>query len=52
MLLNSNYLWASPGSDWLVEDHIVAVATDILQRYAVDGLHLDMVRYANVELFL
>ncbi len=49
MLLNNNYLWASPASDWLVEDHIVAVAVDILRRYPVDGLHLDMVRYANAD---
>jgi len=48
MLLNNNYLWASPGNDWLVESHIVSLAADILQRYPVDGLHLDMLRYANV----
>ena len=49
MLLNDNYLWASPGNASLVEDHIVAVAADILRRYPVDGMHLDMLRYANAD---
>lgn len=49
MLLNANYLWASPGNDWLVEDHIVAAALDLLHRYDLDGLHLDLVRYAGME---
>jgi uncharacterized lipoprotein YddW (UPF0748 family) len=45
MLLNSSYLWASPGNDWVVDDNLVATANDIVSRYAVDGLHLDLVRY-------
>nr|MBC7244007.1 family 10 glycosylhydrolase [Chloroflexota bacterium] len=49
MLLNAHYLWASPGNDWLVENHLVATAVDILTRYDVDGLHLDLVRYAGVN---
>ncbi len=28
-----------------VQEHIAAVATDIASRYAVDGIHLDYVRY-------
>ena len=46
-LARDSYLWASPGNDWLVENHIVATAIDILSRYNVDGLHLDLVRYAG-----
>jgi uncharacterized lipoprotein YddW (UPF0748 family) len=39
-----DYLWASPALS-LTRNHIVAVATDIVQRYDVDGLHLDLIRY-------
>jgi uncharacterized lipoprotein YddW (UPF0748 family)/subtilase family serine protease len=39
-------LWASPGVD-PVRDHTVAVIADIVSRYAVDGVHLDLIRYAN-----
>ncbi len=46
MSLNDSYLWASPGAD-IVRDHIVAVVSDIVTRYAVDGVHLDLVRYAG-----
>lgn len=47
MLLGwSSYLWASPGVDW-VNDYVVDVVEDIVQRYAVDGVHLDLVRYAG-----
>ncbi|MGB9881054.1 MAG: glycoside hydrolase family 10 protein, partial [Anaerolineae bacterium] len=49
MLLNAHYLWASPGNDWLVEEHIVATALDLLHRYDLDGLHLDLVRYAGAD---
>ncbi|MBN2003360.1 MAG: family 10 glycosylhydrolase [Anaerolineae bacterium] len=42
------YLWASPGVDQ-VQEHIVAVVRDIVTRYAVDGIHLDLVRYAGRE---
>jgi uncharacterized lipoprotein YddW (UPF0748 family) len=42
----TSYLWASPGVDG-VRDHIVAVASDIASRYNVDGVHLDLVRYAS-----
>ncbi|MGB9300460.1 MAG: family 10 glycosylhydrolase, partial [Anaerolineae bacterium] len=46
MGLNSSYLTASPGHPG-VADHIVAVCRDILQKYDVDGLHLDYVRYSG-----
>ncbi len=47
MLLGwSSYLWASPGVD-RVNDYVVDVVEDIVQRYAVDGVHLDLVRYAG-----
>lgn len=46
MPLNSSYLWASPGVDG-VRDHVVAVVSDIVTRYDVDGVHLDLVRYYN-----
>jgi uncharacterized lipoprotein YddW (UPF0748 family) len=45
-LRDDYYLWASPGVDE-VRDHIVAVVSDIVSRYNVDGVHLDLVRYAN-----
>lgn len=45
-LKGDHYLWASPGVD-LVQDHIAAVVSDIVTRYAVDGVHLDLVRYAG-----
>jgi uncharacterized lipoprotein YddW (UPF0748 family) len=45
-LRDDYYLWASPGVDE-VRDHIVAVVSDIVSRYSVDGVHLDLVRYAN-----
>jgi uncharacterized lipoprotein YddW (UPF0748 family) len=46
MPLGSGYLWASPGVDG-VRDHVVAVVRDIASRYEVDGIHLDLVRYAG-----
>lgn len=47
MLLDWNtYLWATPGRDE-VQDYTVSVITDIVRRYAVDGVHLDYIRYAG-----
>jgi uncharacterized lipoprotein YddW (UPF0748 family) len=40
------YLWASPGVDE-VDAHVAAVIADIVDRYPVDGVHLDLVRYAG-----
>lgn len=39
-------LWASPGVDQ-VQNHLVAVVADLVKRYPVDGVHLDLIRYAN-----
>lgn len=32
-----------------VQDHLVAVVADLLERYPVDGLHLDYIRYPSPE---
>jgi uncharacterized lipoprotein YddW (UPF0748 family) len=40
----SDYVWATPAFS-LTRDHITAVAADIVSRYDVDGLHLDLIRY-------
>jgi uncharacterized lipoprotein YddW (UPF0748 family) len=48
MQLNEHYLWASPGHP-AVASHIISVCQDIVQNYAVDGLHLDNVRYAGSQ---
>ncbi len=48
MNLNAGYLWASPGVD-LVRDHVVAVVEELVTRYPVDGVHLDLVRYADAD---
>jgi uncharacterized lipoprotein YddW (UPF0748 family) len=40
----TDYLWATPVLS-LTRNHIVAVASDIVRRYDVDGLHLDLIRY-------
>ena len=39
------YQYASPASPF-VNEHLVAVATDLVTRYEIDGLHLDHIRYA------
>ncbi len=44
MLLNVGYLYATPAIPD-VDERLVVVAKDILSRYAVDGVHLDLVRY-------
>lgn len=48
LLTCGRYLWASPGVDE-VQDHIVAVIVDLVSRYAVDGVHLDLARYAGPD---
>lgn len=48
MTLNKEYLWSNP-AHFAVLEQIVAVGHDIAQRYYVDGLHLDNVRYASWE---
>ncbi|MDI7276286.1 MAG: family 10 glycosylhydrolase, partial [Anaerolineae bacterium] len=41
-----NYLWANPAHP-AVQDRVVAVARDLLERYPLDGIHLDLIRYAG-----
>ena len=41
---DTEYYWFTPG-DPAVRAHLVAVARELLTAYAVDGLHLDRVRY-------
>jgi len=40
----ADYVWATPALS-LTRHHITAVAADIAQRYDVDGIHLDLIRY-------
>ncbi|RMG95927.1 MAG: hypothetical protein D6706_11150 [Chloroflexi bacterium] len=40
------YLRATPASV-TVDDHLIAVATDLVTRYDIDGIHLDHIRYAG-----
>jgi uncharacterized lipoprotein YddW (UPF0748 family) len=44
--LNEGYVILNPGLPE-VQDHVVRVASDIVQRYDVDGLHLDYVRFVS-----
>ncbi|MCL6430426.1 MAG: family 10 glycosylhydrolase [Anaerolineae bacterium] len=43
-----DYLVANPAHP-AVQDRIVAVARDLLERYPLDGIHLDYIRYAGRE---
>lgn len=43
----STYWRATPASVF-ADNHLVAVATDIVTRYNVDGIHLDHIRYADI----
>lgn len=42
----SGYQRGTPASVFL-DDHLMAVASDIIRRYDVDGLHLDHIRYGG-----
>lgn len=44
--LNEHYVIVNPVHKD-VQDHIVAVSTDIVRRYDIDGLHLDYVRFVS-----
>jgi uncharacterized lipoprotein YddW (UPF0748 family) len=46
MTLSDGYLWATPALSDVV-DHVVSVAADLVSRYDVDGIHLDLVRYPD-----
>jgi uncharacterized lipoprotein YddW (UPF0748 family) len=40
------YLWATPALS-LTRAHVAAVADDLVTRYDVDGIHLDLLRYPS-----
>ncbi len=40
------YIRATPASIF-VNDHLIAVGTDLVTRYDIDGLHLDHIRYSG-----
>lgn len=42
----STYWRATPAS-FFVDQHLMAVMTDLVQRYDVDGVHLDHIRYGG-----
>lgn len=44
----SSYQRGTPASVFL-DDHLMAVATDLVTRYDVDGLHLDHIRYDSAS---
>jgi uncharacterized lipoprotein YddW (UPF0748 family) len=44
MTLNSEYVTFSPGNPEVIE-HTHNVAMDVLERYDVDGIHFDYIRY-------
>jgi len=48
MPLGSDYVFGSPGNPDF-QDHIAAVAAEIVSSYSVDGLHLDYVRYPGPD---
>lgn len=41
-------LYTSPGHP-AVEEHVLAVLTDLVDRYDVDGVHLDYIRYPSAD---
>jgi len=42
----SGYLWASPAVT-IVQSHVVSVVADLADRFDIDGVHLDLVRYSS-----
>ena len=48
MALDGSYVYASPGNP-AVRSRLAAVAADVAGRYAVDGIHLDYLRYPGRE---
>ncbi len=48
MELNSSYVFADPAETG-VQARVAAVAADIEERYDVDGIHLDYVRYPSAQ---
>ncbi len=47
MPLGDGYVFGSPGNADL-QDHVAAVAADIVRNYEVDGIHLDYIRYPGI----
>jgi uncharacterized lipoprotein YddW (UPF0748 family) len=45
-ICRDGYLWATPASVF-ADTHYLAVARDLANRYEIDGIHLDRVRYAG-----
>ncbi len=45
-VVGGEYQWATPASTFL-DDHVMAVTQDLVQRYDLDGIHLDRIRYAG-----
>ena len=48
LTLSKSYLWATPALTDVV-DRVVSVTTDLVSRYDVDGIHLDLVRYPGPD---
>jgi len=48
MAWNDSYTWVSPGIPG-VREHILDVLDDLAHSYAVDGIHLDYIRYAGPD---
>jgi len=48
MTLRKGYLWATPALTDVV-DRVVSVTKDIVTRFDVDGVHLDVVRYPGSQ---
>jgi uncharacterized lipoprotein YddW (UPF0748 family) len=48
MTLSEGYLWATPALTDVV-DRVVSIAEDLVSRYDLDGIHLDLVRYPGQE---
>lgn len=44
MMTCSSYLWATPAWEGM-RSHFLGVVTDLVTRYELDGVHLDLVRY-------
>jgi len=41
-------IWVDPGVP-AVQDHFVSIVLDLLKKYAVDGIHLDNIRYPDAK---
>jgi len=46
IICGDGYLWATPASVF-ADTHYLTVAQDLANRYDIDGIHLDRVRYAG-----